>query len=81
MIRVATKSPFPWKGIWSVKVPKRVLFFIWIAALGRILTLDNLMRKGLPLVNWCCMCRSNGESVYHVLLHCDVAHALWGMCF
>ena len=45
MIRAATKSPFPWKGIWSVKVPKRVLFFIWIAALGRILTLDNLMRK------------------------------------
>ena len=56
MIRAATKSPFPWKGIWSVKVPKRVLFFMWIAALGRILTLDNLMRKGLPLVNWCCMC-------------------------
>jgi len=33
---------FPWKSIWKVKVPPRVAFFVWIAALGKILTLDNL---------------------------------------
>jgi len=33
--------------------------------------------RGLPLVNWCCMCRSNGELVDHLLLYCDVVHALW----
>ena len=39
-------SPFPWKGIWKVKVLKRVAFFMWTAAHGHILTLDNLMLRG-----------------------------------
>ena len=41
-IRGTAPSYFPWKGIWKVKVPKRVAFFLWTAAHGRILTLDNL---------------------------------------
>ena len=30
------------KSIWKVKVPTKVAFFAWIAALGNILTIDNL---------------------------------------
>ena len=33
-IQNATLSTFPWKGIWKVKVPKRVAFFMWIVAYG-----------------------------------------------
>uniref|UniRef100_A0A2N9J2H5 Reverse transcriptase domain-containing protein n=1 Tax=Fagus sylvatica TaxID=28930 RepID=A0A2N9J2H5_FAGSY len=40
---------FPWKSIWAMKAPPRVAFFIWIAAWGRILTYDNLMRKGYTM--------------------------------
>ena len=75
-IRGTSLSSFPWKGIWKVKVPKMVAFFMWTAAHGRILTLDNLMLQGLPLVNRCCMCCCNEEFVDH-LLHCPVAHSLW----
>ena len=50
-IRNAAPSTFPWKGIWKVKVPKRVTFFMWTAAHGQILTLDNLMLRGRPLAN------------------------------
>ena len=32
----------PWKAIWKPKVPPQVAFFVWTAALGRILTIDNL---------------------------------------
>ena len=42
-IRNTTPSTLPWKGIWKVKVPKKVAFFMWIAAYSQILTLDNLM--------------------------------------
>ena len=60
---------FPWKGVWKVKAPRRVSFFVWIAVWDRIFTSDNLRDRGLVLVDWCIMCRSNGETTDHLLLH------------
>ena len=51
---------FPWKGVWKVKAPRRVSFFVWTAVWDRILTGDNLRDRGLDFVDWCIMCRSNG---------------------
>jgi hypothetical protein len=68
---------FPWKAIWGVHAPRRVAFFAWTASWGRILTADNLMRRGYQLAGWCCMCRRDGETISHLLLHCDMAFGLW----
>ena len=76
-IRNAAPSTFPLKGIWKVKVSKRVDFFIWTVAHGQILTLDNLMLRGRPLANRCCLCCYNVESVDHLLLFCPIALSLW----
>ncbi|KAF5932961.1 hypothetical protein HYC85_029132 [Camellia sinensis] len=50
----------------------------------RILTIDNLIRLRLRLrlrlhilVNWCCMCCGDTETVDHLLSHCSVASHLW----
>ena len=72
---------FPWKSIWKTKAPLRVAFFLWSAALGRILTADNLRCRGIILVSWCYMCKADGESVDHLLLHCSYAKELWDMIF
>ena len=72
---------FPWKAIWGVHVPRRVSFFAWAATWGRILTTDNLKRRGYQLVGRCCMCRCNEETISHLLLHCEVAHGLWNFVF
>ncbi len=64
-----------------MKAPKRVSFFVWTAAWGQILTHDNLIKRGFSLVGWCCMCRCSGETVSHLLLHCDVAFGLWSRVF
>ena len=50
---------------------------MWTTAHGQILTLDNLMLRGCPLANRCCMCCCNAESVDHLLLFCPIAHSLW----
>ena len=52
----ASLVSFPWKSIWCVKVPKRVAFFLWTTVRGGIFTIDNLVKKNLPLVNWCYLC-------------------------
>ena len=59
---------FAWESIWYVKVPKRVSF-LWTAAWDGILTIDNLVKWGQSLVNRCCMCRCDGKSMDHLLLH------------
>uniref|UniRef100_A0A2N9FDA3 Protein DETOXIFICATION n=1 Tax=Fagus sylvatica TaxID=28930 RepID=A0A2N9FDA3_FAGSY len=45
-LRGANGVHFPWKSIWGAKAPQRVSFFVWTATWGRILTCDNLMRRG-----------------------------------
>jgi hypothetical protein len=33
------------------------------------------------VVEWCYMCKKNRESVDHLLLHCEIASALWHTIF
>ena len=74
-------SSFPWKGIWRTKAPPRVAFFAWTVARSKILTIDNLRRRGMIVVNRCWLCEVDGELVDHLLLHCGVANALWNIIF
>ena len=42
---------FPWKGIWKVKAPRCVSFFVWTAVWDKILTSDNLRGRGFDFVD------------------------------
>ena len=72
---------FPWKSIWKQKIPSRVAFFVWTAALGKCLTIDNLRKRKICILDWCYMCKCNSESVDHLFLHCPVVSELWDMVF
>ena len=82
--QVLTKSidqSFPWKTVWKPKVPSRVAFLVWTAALRNILTIDNLRKLVILILNWCCMRKRNGESVDHLLIHCSFASDLWSSVY
>ncbi|KAL6350127.1 hypothetical protein AAG906_004065 [Vitis piasezkii] len=60
----------PCGGIWRANVPPKVAFFAWGASWGKILTLEQLQRRGYSLANRCFLCLSEVETVDHLLLHC-----------
>jgi hypothetical protein len=54
-----------------------VAVFAWLVVLGKILTMDNPRKCHVIVVDSCCICKRSGESVDHLLLHCEVTCALW----
>ncbi|RVW23465.1 putative ribonuclease H protein [Vitis vinifera] len=72
---------FPSRSIWVARVPTKVVFFVWEATWGKVLTLDRLQRRGLQLPNHCFLCGCEEESVNHILIHCIVVRALWDIVF
>uniref|UniRef100_A0A7N2MU36 Ultraviolet-B receptor UVR8 n=1 Tax=Quercus lobata TaxID=97700 RepID=A0A7N2MU36_QUELO len=77
----ASSTPFIALLIWKQKIPSRVAFFAWSAALGKCLTIDNLRKRKVCILDWCYMCKRSSESVDHLFLHCPVASELWDMVF
>ncbi|XP_078170733.1 uncharacterized protein LOC144564966 [Carex rostrata] len=71
--RVATNTHIPW----SIKAPPRFKVFAWIMTLNRILTIDNLIKKGMHIVNRCVMCKNALETVKHLFGECQTAKALY----
>jgi len=74
-------TPLPWRNIWQNKAPLRVGFFAWLPAWEKILTMDNLRKRHVIVVVWCCMCKKNEESVDHPLLHYEMASTLRNTIF
>ena len=50
-LRDSLSIVFPWKGIWRVKTPRQVSFFVWCVAWNKILTGDNLRLRRLDFVD------------------------------
>ncbi|RVW25474.1 putative ribonuclease H protein [Vitis vinifera] len=71
---------FPYSNIWSICVPTKVSFFAWEAYWGKVLTLDQLKKRGRSLANRCFLCGMEEESIDHILIQCSKARGLWSYC-
>ena len=70
-------EPFPTSVVWNAWIPPKVSFFAWEATWGKVLTLDQLQRRGWSLVNGCSLCFAQEESIDRILLHWGKARVLW----
>ena len=72
---VSLPLPFLVLSIWNPLVPLKVGFFSWKATWGKVLTLDQLKRRGRPLANRCYLCENEEETILFV--HYLLARLLW----
>jgi hypothetical protein len=81
LLRGRNDIQFPWKSVWKPKIPSKVAFFLWLAAHDKNLTIDNLRRRRIYVVEWCFMCKRDCETGAHLFLHCAYAWELWSLVF
>jgi len=50
---------------------------MWMLLKGKILTADNLKRKGYEGPSCCAMCQRSGENIQHLFVGFPFARACW----
>ncbi|WMV34161.1 hypothetical protein MTR67_027546 [Solanum verrucosum] len=77
----AVTDHWPWKLIWKIKLPPKIICFCWTALYEACLTQDNLYKRKHVIVNGCYLCQKAAESNRHFFLHCTVTANLWNMFY
>ena len=67
----------PTSLIWNNCVPPKVSVFTWEVRWGKVLTMDQLKKRGFQLASRCPMCKEDEENIDHLLLHCPLVWGFW----
>ena len=65
------------KKVWSADCIPKVNSFIWILLHNKILTAENLRKRGINRPSRCPLCSSVEETTSHIFLHCKIALLFW----
>ncbi|KAL4199447.1 hypothetical protein AMTRI_Chr03g51160 [Amborella trichopoda] len=76
-LKVAFPDVFRLASNQNILVCNAVQIFVWLASQNKILTIDNLLKRSKILPNSYLLCKQDGESVNHLLLHCPFVSMLW----
>jgi hypothetical protein len=63
--------------IWKAKIPEKVKIFIWLVTKNRILTIENLKKRGWVGRDSCSLCNEAEETNFHILITCPFTQSLW----
>ena len=71
----------PIKMLWNPIIPTKVGFFAWEVWWGKILTMDQLKKRGFSLASKCALCGKDEESLEHLFIHCPKVWCMWTAIF
>ena len=60
------------KFLWNNTLPNKISCFIWLAVRNRILTWENLQKKGKQGPGICVLCKNDEETTEHIFTKCIV---------
>jgi hypothetical protein len=63
--------------LWTWKIPLKVKLFIWLILEQRILTWENLVKRGFLGPSRCVLCGKDEEIVYHLFVDCIFKKYIW----
>ncbi len=63
-------SDVRYSKIWGIKAPVKVKVFVWLVLKNRVLTRDNLLKRGWRGDDGCELCTERSETVNHLFLNC-----------
>lgn len=67
---------FDWDKVWNTVLPSKVSFLVWLLMRRRVLTQNNLKRRGFNMVSQCYLCKQCEEDDVHLFLECPVTQQL-----
>ena len=69
--------PAIWNLVWNSHCMPKVNFFMWLALKNKLLTSDNLSKRGLNGPFWCSLCKCALENADHLFVDCVFARTAW----
>ena len=66
-----------WQKVWHTDSIPKVNSFIWILLHNKLLTTENLRKRGINGPSRCALCNSDEETISHLFLHCNFSLLVW----
>ena len=66
-----------WSKVWLPFLWPKISFFLWLTVQNRILTWDNLLKRGFTGPSRCTLCMQNEETMEHLLNTCPYSQQIW----
>lgn len=73
------RSKALWKFVWDNLGLPKVNFFTWPLAHRKILTGENLIKRGIVGPHRCPLCCQAEETIYHLFIECNFAKHTWSL--
>ncbi len=65
-----------WTQLWTIPTPLKVKIFVWLLIRKKVLTADNLSKRGWSGEGRCALCTNEDETVDHLFMVCPFTKAL-----
>jgi hypothetical protein len=63
--------------MWTWDIALKIRLYTWLAVENKILTWDNLQKKGWEGPSLCHLCSRDSETVLHLLVNCNFTQQVW----